>query len=662
MSTSRRPARPSQTLHGIAGSHGVACARAVVIGSNKVGYPRHRIDADLAQAEWERFVGAVCEVQADLRAMLEAIAEGRPEASILDAYLLMVGDEMLARKVHEQIHGKSRCADWAVAASIGDIAGQLSKVDDPYMRERSHDIEFVGERLLRALGGVAEPGRALKLTEPSIVVGYDLSPADTASMSGGQVVGFVTEVGSRTSHTSIMARALEIPAVVGVSDALSTIASGDTLIIDGLRGRVVVHPDAEQLEEAARRKARYQAMTRKLEESRDNPAITQDGVAVMLRANIELPEEAAMAKQHGARGVGLYRTEFLYVNRSTPPDEEEQYAVFRRVVEEVGGPSVTLRTFDIGGDKFVTAFRVPDELNPMLGLRAVRLALSEPDVFMVHLRAMARASAHGAVRIMIPLVATLDELYTVRRLLDKAIAQVRDQGHACADTIPLGVMIEVPAAAVIADMFAREADFMSIGTNDLVQYGLAIDRTNRKLAYLASPYDPAILRLIHWVIRAGVKNDCPVSLCGEMASEPYGALILIGLGLRELSMESVAVPEIKEAIGRVTLAELEQLAAKALELPTAQQIERLLADNLEARLHDLLTGQPASSSSPGSFPEAAVSSSSGFGQGSFGGWARERPPEPKPVSTATAPVGPGTVRSPDAAGPPSAAPSGDGES
>jgi len=413
-------------------------------------------------------------------------------------------------------------------------------------------------------------------------------------MMDAPVLGFVTEIGSRTSHTSIMARALAIPAVVGVSDALQKIATGDLVVVDALRGRVIVNPDEAQLEEAERRAARYAAMARELVASRDLPAITKEGVTIALSANIELPDEANIAREHGAEGVGLYRTEFLYVNRHEPPDEDEQLVVFRRVLASMEGRPVTLRTFDIGGDKFVTSFRLPEELNPMLGLRAVRLALSQPDVFLAHLRAMVRASAFGEVRIMIPMVATLDELHSVRQLFDRAKAEVRMSGEPMADDIPLGVMIEVPAAAIMAHRFATAADFMSIGTNDLVQYSLAIDRTNRALAQLASPYEPAILRLIATVIEAGKVTSCPVSLCGEMASEIYGALVLVGLGLRDLSMESVAIPEIKAAIGRVALDELEQLAARALQMSTATEVEDMLADALEPRVKDLITGQPDS--------------------------------------------------------------------
>jgi phosphoenolpyruvate-protein phosphotransferase (PTS system enzyme I) len=602
--SSDRHSADGNTLIGIAGSPGVVSAPALVLSQSRLRYPRRRVARDGCDGEWRRFIAAVAQVQDDLRAMIDKLEDsGRAEASILEAYLLMVGDETLGEAVRGQIHESYRCADWATAAATEHLAGRLERVDDPYMRERSHDIEFVGELLVRALGGHTD-AQPFALTEPAIVVAHDLSPADTAAMVGVPVAGFVTEVGARTSHTAIMARALGIPAVLGVHDALARISGGDVVILDGLRGRVVVAPSDEQVEDAERRAARHRAMTRELTLGRDVPASTRDGTTVSLVANIELPEEAALACDHGAEGVGLYRTEFLYVNRTTPPSEDEQLAVFCRVLGDMGDRLVTLRTFDIGGDKFVTTFRLPLELNPMLGLRAVRLALAERDVFMNHLRAMVRASAFGRVRILVPLVSTIDELVAVRQMLERARAEVRARGQAAAEEIPLGAMIEVPAAAIMADVFAKHADFMSIGTNDLVQYTFAIDRQNRSLAYLASPYDPAILRLVSTVIGAGAAADCPVSVCGEMASEPFGALLLVGLGLRELSMESVAIPEIKEAIRRMQRSELERVAQQALSLASAAEVERLLEQSFAPRLADLLGGQPEST--PRSDPPKAA--------------------------------------------------------
>jgi phosphotransferase system enzyme I (PtsI) len=588
----------SEVLTGVAGSHGVAVAPAVVFGHRRGGHPQRRVASDRKPQEWNRFVDAVCDVQGELRGMAADIPEGRPEASILDAYLLMVGDELLARRVHAEIHDAGRCAEWAVAASAEAMALELGGVGDPYLRERSHDVEFVGELLLRALAGGRDSERP-SIEDRAIVVAHDLSPADTVAMLRSPVAGFVTEIGSRTSHTAIMARALAIPAVLGVREALARIAAGDELVVDGLRGCVIVHPSEEQLDEAHRRSARYQAMAEKLGESRDRPAVTSDGVRIALHANIELPGEAPVARAHGAEGVGLYRTEFLYVARNSAPSEDDQFEAFVSVVRSMGGATVTLRTFDLGGDKFTSSFELPEQLNPLLGLRAVRLALSEPEVFLTQLRAMVRASAHGPVRIMVPMVTTVAELREVRALVAAAREHVRLRGEPMAAEIPIGAMIEVPAAAVMADVFAREADFLSIGTNDLVQYSLAIDRSSRSLAHLGSPFEPAILRLLAGVVRAAGIHGCPVSLCGEMASEPLGALLCAGLGLRELSMESVAIPEVKEAIARANMAELEQLAFHSLEKTSAAEVEELIYGALEPRLRDLLQGQPAST--PGSY-------------------------------------------------------------
>jgi phosphotransferase system enzyme I (PtsI) len=422
-----------------------------------------------------------------------------------------------------------------------------------------------------------------------VVIARDLSPADTAGMVREPVIAFVTEIGTRTSHTAIMARALEIPAVVGVADALNIIRTGDLVIVDGLRGEIVVNPNEITVEEARGRGARHLAFARGLLSARDQPCVTKDGVAITLKANVELPAEAILALDHGAEGIGLYRTEFIYIDRTTMPTEDEQYELYRAVVEAVSPRPVTLRTFDIGGDKFASSFQLPEEMNPALGLRAVRLALSRPDVFLTQLRAMLRASAHGELRIMIPMVATVLELREVRRLLGRAMQEVDAAGQRRAAHVPLGIMIEVPSAVVMADVLAREAEFFSIGTNDLIQYTLAIDRGNRSLAPLASPFHPAILRMIRQVAKAA-GTSVPVALCGAMASDPLAAVLLIGLGLRELSMEAAAIPEIKEAMRRVSLVDCEQAAEKALGLDTAEAVEELVAATFAPGLFDLLTG------------------------------------------------------------------------
>lgn len=580
-------------LRGIAGAPGVALGAAVVMGSARSTYPRRHIHDDVAaEHELERFTDAVVRVKQNLRDMSARLGDKPAEASILEAYVAMVGDEVLLEAMRKQIFTERRCAEWAIVSACAEIAQRIAAIDDPYLRERSHDVEFVGERLLRGLMGASgAEGTIPKMTGRSVLIGHDLSPADTAGLVTEPVVGFVTEMGTRTSHTSIMARALEIPAVVGVTDALARIATGDLIIVDGLRGVVIVDPTDEQIEEAKQRSDRYTAFSRELQESRDRPPATFDGTRVTLRANVELPAEAILARDYGAEGIGLYRTEFLYIDRLQPPNEEEQFEVFRAVVEAIRPRPVVLRTFDIGGDKFVSTFQLPPEMNPMLGLRAIRLALSRPEVFKEQLRAMVRASAYGDVRIMVPMVASLTELRETKTLLDEAKDEVKARGQAMADHIPLGVMIEVPSAALMVDKFAQEAAFLSLGTNDLIQYALAVDRTARNLAYLASPFDPSILRLISSVVRAGMLYNCPVSICGAAASDPLCATLLIGLGLRDFSMESAAIPEIKEAFRRVKISEAEAVAHEALACSTADEVEHAVSAALASKFYDLLTGE-----------------------------------------------------------------------
>ncbi|MFT3775773.1 MAG: phosphoenolpyruvate--protein phosphotransferase [Minicystis sp.] len=587
---SARGGAPPVILRGIAGSPGIAIGKAVVLGSPRSAYVHRTIAPEEVASEIRRYDLAVARAQQDLREMARRVGDRRAESSILEAYVLMVGDETLAEAVKGNIQGQHHCAEWAVASAIEAYAARLAAVNDPYLRERSHDVEFIGERLLRALGGRTSD-RIPRLDGQLIIVAHDLSPADTAGMVDEPVGAFITEMGTRTSHTSIMARALEIPAVVGVADALKHVSTGDLIIVDGIRGMVTIHPSREALDEARVRVDRYVAFARGLQEARDRPPATKDGVPISLRANVELPAEAILARDQGAAGIGLYRTEFLYIDRISPPTEDEQYDIFRAVVEAMRPRPVTLRTFDIGGDKFASSFKVPPELNPMLGLRAVRLALSRPEVFLDHLRAMVRASAHGEVKVMVPMVSNLRELREVRRLLKQAQEEVRARGQSCAEEIPLGVMIEVPAAAVMVDLFAAESAFLSLGTNDLIQYALAVDRTSQSMAYLASPFHPAVLRMIAGVVRAGEEWECPVSVCGAMASDPLAAILLLGLGLRDLSMEAAAIPEIKETFRRVTLAEAEAAAAEAIRMRTAEEIEHLIAETFAPRLYDLLSGE-----------------------------------------------------------------------
>jgi len=581
-------------LKGIAGSPGVAVGPALVVGETRAAYLRRHVSQAQIDAEVKRLQQAVTDAKQHVREVAARIPTAPMETTaILDAYLTMIGDPMLLDRIEHKIRDDRKCAEWGVAQACEEIAKMFAPADpsdrDAYITERRHDVEFVCDRLLRELTGDTKQ-IVPRLDQPMVVIARDLSPADTAGMVREPVIAFVTEIGTRTSHTSIMARALEIPAVVGAGDALSIIRSGDMVIVDGLRGEVVVNPNEITIEEARGRGARHLAFARGLLSARNQPCVTRDGEPVSLKANVELPAEAILALDHGAEGIGLYRTEFIYIDRTTMPTEEEQYELYRAVVEAVSPRPVTLRTFDIGGDKFASSFQLPAEMNPALGLRAVRLALSRPDVFLTQLRAMVRASAHGELRIMVPMVASVQELREVRKLVGRAMQEVDAAGHARAKHIPLGIMIEVPSAVIMADVLAREAEFFSIGTNDLIQYTLAIDRGNRSLAPLASPFHPAILRMIRQVARAASPHGVPVALCGAMASDPLAAVLLVGLGLRELSMEAAAIPEIKEALRRVTTADCERAAEAALALDTADAVEELVAGTFAPGLFDLLTG------------------------------------------------------------------------
>lgn len=584
----------SALLKGIAGSPGVAVGPALVLGDLRAAFVRRHVHTAQVQGELDRVTQAVLDAKQTLREVSMRMPKAMHDASpILEAYEMMLADPTLHERVEKRIRHEKKCAEWAVSDASEEIVAMFGPPDaaerDAYILERRHDVEFVCDRLLRALVGDTAP-HAIRLDEPMIVVARDLSPADTASMVREPALAFVTSVGTRTSHTSIMARALEIPAVVGVAEALAQIRTGDMLIVDGLTGLVTIHPSEEAIQEARTRSDQHLAFSRRLLSARHKPCVTADGVAVALKANVELPAEAILAVDHGAQGIGLYRTEFLYIDRTTQPGEDEQYEVYRAIVEAVSPQPVTLRTFDIGGDKFASTFQMPAEMNPALGLRAVRLALRQPEVFLTQLRAMVRASAHGDVRIMVPMVASVHEMRAVKALLAQAVEHVKARGLSFEEHIPLGMMIEVPAAAIMADVFARESEFFSIGTNDLVQYALAIDRASQSLAAQASPFNPAILRLIKSVSEVGHKFSRPVSLCGAMASDPIAACLLVGLGLRDLSMEAAAIPEIKEAIRRLTVPEAEKIAAMALECDSAEAVEEVLARELAPRFGDLLAG------------------------------------------------------------------------
>jgi len=573
------------SLEGIAGSPGYAVGPAKVLDRTGGAVRRH-IASHQVEDELDRFDAAVAVAAERFKAAAERTRGSRAESSILEAYVLMVEDETLRDEVERRVRIDRLCAEWALSATVDEMARQLSQSGDSYLAERSHDVQFIGQHILESLAGREESTVLAHSGAPGVLIAHDLSPAETANLSKDSVLAIVTEVGTRTSHTAILARALEIPAVVGVAGLLARIGEGDVIAVDGLRGQVTIAPGPVAHAEAVARGERYKEALRSRRSLRDQPIRTRCGVSIELQGNIELPGEAPVALELGARGIGLYRTEFLYVNRVVPPSEDEQYETYRRVLEAVAPLPVTLRTFDIGGDKFVSSMQVPSDMNPALGLRAVRLALARKDLFLSQLRAMVRASAHGSLRIMVPMIASMGELLQVKELLALAIAEVDAVGYPRAPKLPLGIMVEVPSAAIMADRFATVAEFMSIGTNDLVQYALAVDRSSPELAYLASFFDPAILRLIAGVVAAGERYQRPVIVCGAMASDPLAAVLLLGMGIRELSLEASSLSDVRAAIESISIAEATEAARASFEAATASAVRI----GLEERFPDLPGG------------------------------------------------------------------------
>ena len=574
----------SRRLHGIAASPGVAIGRVVVIDRRNIKIPRRSITSDEIEPEIARFHRATDQALAQLDEVAGQLGpDSRVGRSIIEVHQLILSDEALVGEVHRKIEDKLVNAEWALHSTVQKLGRMFEGLEDQYLRERRSDIDFVAQRLLRNLVGWDESFLD-DLQSPSIIIAHDLSPGDTAEMLGKPVLAFVTEMGSKTSHTAIMARSLEIPAVVGLGTITNEVETGDEVVVDGLLGDVVTEPDERERDAYEIRSFEWMEQTRALLTNRDLPAETLDGHRYELLANIEFAGEAPVSIEHGADGVGLYRSEFLYVNRAGLPNEEEQYTVYRTVAETLAPRPVTLRTFDIGGDKFVSTFQLPEELNPALGLRAVRLGLRLPEVLKTQLKAMLRAAVYGNVRIMFPMISGVAEFRACLDLVTEASNELQQKGVEHEASLPIGCMIEVPSAVFIAEALALEADFFSIGTNDLIQYTLAIDRASEHVAHLYHPLHPAILRAIDLVVKGARKAGIPVGTCGAMAEEPYQALVLIGLGLDNLSITPLAIPAIKHVIRSAHAKTAKRVAQRAMQLSTAEAIEKLCKDALAAEM------------------------------------------------------------------------------
>jgi phosphotransferase system enzyme I (PtsI) len=565
-------------------SPGIAIGRAYHVERSRVKvFYEYLIDKTQVPREVRRFQKAATQAERELEAVKKKFAaDFKDRAYILDSHLMILRDPMIYARTIETIEAEKVNAEWALKRSLDASRELFSRIQDEYIRSRFSDVEQVVERVLRLLTGQKED-RIADIGERVIIVSHDLSPADTMQMQMDRVMGFVTEVGGRTSHTAIISRSMEIPAVLGLEGACAKIASGDLVVVDGTAGLLIVDPDEATLGLYMQRRRDYEAYQAEVIRCAHLPAETLDGYRVQTNANIEVMEEVTSVLDHGGEGVGLYRTEFLYLNAKELPTEEVLFRNFRDVAQIVGQRPVTVRTLDIGGDKFASSLDVPEELNPAMGLRAIRFCLKERDIFRVQLRAILRASSYGNLRVMFPMISSLDEIREAKALLEEVKFDLRQSAAAFNQHIPVGIMIEVPSTVAIADLLAREVDFFSIGTNDLIQYSLAIDRVNEQVAHLYEPLHPAVLRMVRQVVQAGHAQGIPVAMCGEMAGEPGYVPVLLGLDLDELSMNPLVIPKVKRLIRTATMRECRALVAEVLKLSTSTEIKDYLQREVARR-------------------------------------------------------------------------------
>jgi len=548
---------------------------------------RYHIEPSQIGNEIARFEAALVQTRVQILEMQQKIAEaiGAKDAAIFDAHLLVVEDRTLIDEVLRRLETERCNVEWVFQEVASNYAETLSKIDDPYLRERALDIQDVTRRIIRNLQGKA-PKPMLSTAEPHILVAHNLTPSDTATMNRQLVLGIATDLGSRTSHTAIIARSLNIPAVVGLHDATDKLESGQHVLLDGYTGVLIVDPTPETLSYYGEIEVRKDQVTKELRQLREIPSTTSDGRHIVLSANIELPGDVEAVSENGAEGIGLYRTEFLFVNRDTLPSEEEQYQTYRKVAERVKPNPLIIRTFDLGGDKLaVGTVDVGDELNPFLGWRAIRFCLENIDIFKTQLRAILRASAVGNVKIMFPMISGLEELRHAKAVLDECRREVGEKKTA---KMEVGAMIEIPSAAISADALAREVDFFSIGTNDLIQYTIAVDRVNERIAHLYEPTHPAVLRLLKMIADAAHANKIWVGVCGEMARDVALIPILLGLGIDELSVGARSVPRVKMAVRSLAVPECQQLVNEVLGLQTSSEILARCLELATKRYGDLL--------------------------------------------------------------------------
>ncbi len=559
-------------LKGIPVSPGIIIGRAHLIDRSKIKVPLRKIDKKDVPYEIERFKKAVETAKKQLSELKDRLPDRLKEhAFILDSHMMILNDSMLYEATINRIKDKEINAEWALKESFEEIKNLFSQIEDAYISERINDVENVVQRILRNLTGHTQ-SEISDLGEKSIIVAQDLSPADTAGLDTKKVIGFITDGGGSTSHTAILARALELPAVMGLCYATSQIEDGNILIVDGDTGKVIINPDNDDIVYYMEKKAQREKLRSSVLKEANKPAITLDGHRIRVMANTEFLEEVYGLRELGAEGIGLYRTEFQYLSHSGIPTEEELFEDYKKAAQVMAPDPVIIRTLDIGGDKFKGEFAKSNETNPALGLRAIRFCLKNTHIFRSQLKAILMASSYGNVEIMLPMISSVDEVLEVKEIIRDIKEELDKKGIPYNPDTKIGIILEVPSSVMIADLLANYVDFFSIGTNDLIQYTLAIDRTNKEVAYLYDPFHPSIIRMIRDVIRIGEENRVPVSICGEMAGDPLCVPLLIALGMRQLSMNPKIIPFIKKLIRSISVEDLKKDTEEIFKLNTSEEI------------------------------------------------------------------------------------------
>lgn len=566
----------SKLIKGIAASDGVSIAKAYLLVEPDLTFDKNEKVTDV-EGEVAKFNSAIEASKVELTKIRNnaEVQLGADKAAIFDAHLLVLDDPELIQPIQDKIKNENANAATALTDVTTQFVTIFESMDNEYMKERAADIRDVSKRVLSHILGVELPNPSM-IDESVVIVGNDLTPSDTAQLNKEFVQGFATNIGGRTSHSAIMSRSLEIPAIVGTKSITQEVKQGDMIIVDGLNGDVIVNPTEDELIAYQDKRECYFADKKELQKLRDADTVTVDGVHAELAANIGTPNDLPGVIENGAQGIGLYRTEFLYMGRDQMPTEEEQFEAYKEVLEAMDGKRVVVRTLDIGGDKELSYLNLPEEMNPFLGYRAIRLCLAQQDIFRPQLRALLRASVYGKLNIMFPMVATINEFREAKAILLEEKENLKNEGHDISDDIELGIMVEIPATAALADVFAKEVDFFSIGTNDLIQYTLAADRMSERVSYLYQPYNPSILRLVKQVIEASHKEGKWTGMCGEMAGDETAIPLLLGLGLDEFSMSATSILKARRQINGLSKNEMTELANRAVDCATQEEVIELV--------------------------------------------------------------------------------------